>query len=94
VGHRICPMAQKPKKPSAKKANAKPQHHENALQRFGERVEEHLLEGAEMATSTTSSETNVLLAALGAIEGPPFPKSKAAEKRSDAKPKKVRPKKR
>lgn len=87
-------MAQKPKKPAASKTKIKPQHHENAIRRFGEEVEEHLIEGAEMATSTTSSETNVVLAALGAIEGPRVPKEKAEKKRSDGKPKKVRSKKR
>ena len=90
----MAAMAPKPKKPAAKKANVKPQHHENVLERFGEEVESHLLEAAELATSTTSSETNVALAALGAIEGPRVPKPKPEKKRSDGKPKKVRSKKR
>ena len=85
-------MAQKPKKSAANKAN-KPQHHENALQRFGEEVEERFFEGAELATSTTSAETNAVLAVEGAILGPRTPKPKA-DKRSNAKPKKVRSKKR
>jgi hypothetical protein len=87
-------MAQKPKKPAASKAKVKPQHHENALERFGEEVEERFFEGAELATSTTSPETNALLAVEGAILGPRTPKDKAAKKRSDGKPKNVRSKKR
>jgi hypothetical protein len=86
-------MAQKPKKSPAKKAKVKPPHHENALERFGEEIEERFFEGAELATSTTSPETNVLLAVERAIVGPRTPKPKA-EKRSDGKPEKVRPKKR
>jgi hypothetical protein len=44
-------------------------HKENIIQRAAEQVEERLIEGAEMATETTSAETNVALAALRAITG-------------------------
>ena len=47
----------------------KPEHHANPIERLAETVEAHLIEGAELATATTSAETNVLLAALGVIEG-------------------------
>jgi hypothetical protein len=51
----------------AKKAKKR----ENAIQRVGEALEARFFEGAELATQTSSAETNVVLAALGAIEGPP-----------------------
>jgi hypothetical protein len=74
----------------AKKASAEPpqndpeskgEHKENLIERIAEEVESHLIEGAELATSTTSAETNVALAALGAIEGPRTPKEPKAEKK-------------
>jgi hypothetical protein len=58
-------LVPKKSKPSA----AKP-HHENVIQRVAEEVEARFFEGAEMATETSSAETNVALAALAAIEGP------------------------
>ena len=65
---------------------------ENVIERVVEEIESRFLEGAEMATETTSAETNVALAALGAIEGPrdvkPPVRSKAAHgKRKSARPK-------
>ena len=61
------------------------------LKRLAEAVEAHLIEGAELATATTSAETNVAMAALGAIEGPPEPKAEA-ENKPGAKRGKPRPK--
>jgi hypothetical protein len=65
---------------------------ENIVERVGQEIEARFLEGAEMATETSSAETNVILAALGAIEGPhdakPAPKTKAAHaKRKTPRPK-------
>ena len=78
------------KKPPAKGARAKtpttPQtaargKHENIVEHIAQELEARFLEGAEMATETSSAETNVALAALGAIEGPhdaePAPAPKA-----------------
>src|SRR5437879_3438572 len=59
-------MAKKP----AKKTAAKPPHKENLIQRVGEELEARFFEGAELATETTSAETNVALAALAAMECP------------------------
>lgn len=67
-----------PPKPDAK---SKGEHKENVIERIAEEVESHLIEGAELATSTTSAETNVALAALGAIEGPRTPKEPKPEKK-------------
>ena len=57
-----------------------PKKRENVVEHVAQEIEARFLEGAEMATETTSAETNVVLAALGAIEGPqdapPKPKSK------------------
>lgn len=83
-------MAKKP----TKKAAAKPPHKENAIERFAERVEARFFEGAEMATETTSAETNIALAALAAIEGPHDPKPAPKGKPANAKRKNPRPKKR
>jgi hypothetical protein len=84
-----------PKKVAVKKAvPKKPPHRENAIERFAERLEERFFEGAELATETSSAETNVALAALGAIEGPRDSKQPARQKATNAKSKKPRPKKR
>ncbi|HEY9288069.1 MAG TPA: hypothetical protein VIT43_08615 [Candidatus Dormibacteraeota bacterium] len=61
------------------------------LKRLAEEVEAHLIEGAELATATASSETNVAMAALGAIEGPAEAKDQA-EKKPARKRGKPRPK--
>jgi hypothetical protein len=58
-------MAKKVKK----SASGQSAHKENIIQRAAEQVEERLIEGAEMATETTSAETNAALAALRAITG-------------------------
>jgi hypothetical protein len=93
-------MAKKPtaSKPTPEKTStaspAKPRHKENAIERFAERVEARFFEGAEMATETTSAETNIALAALAAIEGPREPKPASKGKPANAKRKSPRPKKR
>jgi hypothetical protein len=86
-------MARKaaPKKVAPKKAAPrKPPHRENAIERFAERLEERFFEGAELATETSSAETNVALAALGAIEGPRDIKQPAKAKATHAKRKRPR----
>jgi hypothetical protein len=90
-------MAKKgaPKKVAPKKAAPKkPLHHENVIQRVAEELEARFFEGAELATETSSAETNVALAALGAIEGPRDAKQPATPKATNAKRKSPRPKKR
>jgi hypothetical protein len=72
-------VARKPKRQSKPEEPAKSKH-ENPIKHFAEEVESHLIEGAELATSTTSAETNVAMAALGAIEGPGEPKPKTEKK--------------
>jgi len=81
-------MAKKaaPKKAAPKKAP----HHENVIQRIGEELEARFFEGAELATETSSAETNVALAALGAIEGPRDVKQPAKAKASNVKRKRPR----
>jgi len=83
-------MAKKaaPKK-SKSPSPAKP-HHENVIERFAERLEARFFEGAELATETSSAETNVALAALGAIEGPRDVKPPAKAKTTNAKRKRPR----
>ena len=79
-------MAKKP----AKRAAAKPPHKENLIQRVGEELEARFFEGAELATETSSAETNIALAALGAIEGPRDSKQPAGPKATHAKRKRPR----
>ena len=89
-------MAKKaaPKKVTRKKvAPKKPPHHENLIERVAEELEARFFEGAELATETSSAETNVALAALGAIEGPRDVKQPARPKVTNAKRKSPRPKK-
>jgi acyl-CoA reductase-like NAD-dependent aldehyde dehydrogenase len=86
-------MAKKPaaKKPGPKADQSQPRRRENIVQRVAEEVEARFLEGAEMATETTSAETNIALAALAAIEGPrdsPTEVKPAHGKRKTARPKK------
>ena len=75
------------KKPAAKTkaATSRSKHHENIIERVADVIEERFLEGAELATETTSAETNVVLAALGAIEGPRDKQPKAPPKPADGK---------
>ena len=63
---------------------------ENVIERVAEELEARFFEGAELATETSSSETNIALAALGAIEGPRDAKQPAKPKASNAKPKRRR----
>jgi hypothetical protein len=85
---------QKPSnEPKATNPEAKPpKRKENPLKHFAEEVEEHLIEGGEMATSTTSAETNVVLSVLGAIEGPQVPKEQPEKQENARKRNKPRPK--
>jgi hypothetical protein len=80
-------VPKKSKKPTVKRR-------ENAIQRAAEEVEARFLEGAEMATETTSAETNVALAAWTAIRGPEDDEGKPAAKPQNANPKATRSKKR
>ena len=91
------------KKPAVKKSApqktknaspAKPRHKENLIERLEQVIESRFFEGAEQATDTTSAETNAVLAALAAIEGPREPKPTSKGKSADAKRKSPRPKKR
>ena len=71
-------------------AGSKKPHHENLIQRVAEELEARFFEGAELATETSSAETNVALAALGAIEGPQDVKQPARPKAPHAKRKRPR----
>jgi hypothetical protein len=92
------------KKPAARKSTrkkttttsqAKPRHKETPIEHLEQVIESRFLEGAEMATETTSAETNVVLAALAAIEGPHDARPPAAkDKHGKLKSPAVRPKKR
>lgn len=83
------------KKPP-KRASRTPGKHENIIERVAQELESRFLEGAELATETTSAETNVALAVLGAIEGPPDDEPQTRSKTAHGKRKSpaVRPKKR
>lgn len=76
-----------------KPVKTKPEHHENIIERIGDDLESRFIAAAEVATGTTSAETNLATAALRAIEGPaePEPLSEAAtptpEKGTEAQPK-------
>ncbi len=76
----------------AKPASAAHSKHENVIERVAQELEARFLEGAELATETSSAETNVVLAALGAIEGPHDVEPKAKSKAAHAKPKNPRSK--
>jgi len=92
---KAAPKKVAPKKAAPKKAAPKkPPHHENLIERVAEELEARFFEGAELATETSSSETNVALAALGAIEGPRDRKQPASQKATHGKRKSPRPKKR
>jgi acyl-CoA reductase-like NAD-dependent aldehyde dehydrogenase len=90
MGRKAAPKKAAPKKVAPKK----PPHRANLIERVAERLEERFFEGAELATETSSAETNVALAALGAIEGPRKVKQPARPKATNAKRKSPRPKKR
>lgn len=87
-------MSPRQKKGVSDKTKDAAPRRENPIKHLAEEVEEHLIEGAELATSTTSPETNAVLAIEGTIVGPRVPKAKAEKKPSNAKPKKVRSKNR
>jgi hypothetical protein len=53
-----------------KPEDLKPEHHETLIERVGDELESRFLAAAEVATGTTSAETNLATAALRAIEGP------------------------
>jgi len=76
-------MAKKPAK-NEKASASEPKHKENILERAVDVIEERFLEGAELATETTSAETNLALAALGAIEGPRDTEPEVEAKPADA----------
>jgi hypothetical protein len=90
------------KKAGAKKAGqkktAKPpasptgRKRENVIERVAEELEARFFEGAELATETTSAETNIVLAALGAIEGPHDAPADVKGKAAHGKRKTARPK--
>ena len=82
------------RKAAAKKAAPKKIKRENLIERVAEELEARFFEGAELATETSSAETNVALAALGAIEGPRDLKQAASSKATHGKRKSPRPKKR
>jgi hypothetical protein len=87
------PALRKPAPPKTRKA-AKSPHKENPIEHLEQVIESRFFEGAEMATETTSAETNVALAALAAIEGPREPKPTSKGKSAHGKRKSPRPKKR
>jgi hypothetical protein len=65
---------------------------ENVIERVAQELEARFFEGAELATETTSAETNIALAALGAIEGPHDDQPEAGGKAAHGKRKTARPK--
>src|SRR5256714_4944573 len=81
------------KKPS-KPAAATGRKSENVIERVAEELEARFFEGAELATRTTSAETNIALAALGAIEGPHDVEPQAEAKAAHGKRKTARRKSR
>jgi hypothetical protein len=92
---KAAPKKVAPKKTTPKKAiPGRPQHRENVIERVAEEIEARFFEGAELATETSSAETNVVLAALGAIEGPRDVNQPARSKPAHGKRKSPRPKKR
>lgn len=89
-------VAKKSKAASVKRAGtgaAAKSRRENPIKRAAEEIEARFFEGAEQATDTTSPETNIVLAAIGAIEGPRDVTPKKA-KGSDGKRKAARSKNR
>jgi hypothetical protein len=88
----------KPKSPSTsgggQGGGSKKPKRENLIERVAEELEARFFEGAELATETSSAETNIALAALGAIEGPRDVKQPASPKATHGKRKSPRPKKR
>ena len=93
----MAEVAKKSKPAAAKgpktQAPAKSRH-ENPIKHAAEELEARFLEGAEQATDTTSPETNVVLAAIAAIEGPRDIKPGAKAKATNGKRKTTRSKNR
>jgi len=92
MARKAAPKKSKAPSPSGggQGGGSKKPHHENLIQRVAEELEARFFEGAELATETSSAETNVALAALGAIEGPRDVKQPAKAKASHAKRKRPR----
>ncbi|GAC1483758.1 MAG: hypothetical protein PVSMB9_09550 [Candidatus Dormibacteria bacterium] len=61
-------MEEKPEE--IKPQTNEPQQHESFIERVGDELESRFIAAAEVATGTTSAETNLATAALRAIEGP------------------------
>ncbi len=61
---------------------AQPEHHESIIERIGDELESRFLAAAEVATATTSAETNLADAVVRAIEGP-VKESPSADKEKD-----------
>jgi hypothetical protein len=73
-------------KPDEQKADpVQPKHHESLIERVGDELGSRFLAAAEVATATTSAETNVADALLRAIEGPPKDESPEPETENKAK---------
>jgi hypothetical protein len=89
MAKKAAPPPAGPKKASKAATGRK---RENVIQRVAEELEARFFEGAEMATETTSAETNVALAALGAIEGPRDAPPQAGRKAEHGKRKTTQPK--
>ena len=64
---------------------AQAKHHESLIERVVDELEARFLAAAEVATATTSSETNVADALLRAIEGPPKDDPSESEAETKAK---------
>ena len=79
-------------KAAAKKAAPKKPEAGNVIERVGEELEARFFESAELATETTSAESNIALAALGAIEGPREAKQSTRPKAANARSRRARPK--
>jgi hypothetical protein len=77
--------ADDPKADAEKLDTAKPEHHESIIERIGDELESRFLAAAEVATATTSAETNMADAVLRAIEGPPKDESPKPETENKAK---------
>ena len=60
-------MEEKPEDP---RPNQSEPQHESLLERVGDELESRFIAAAEVATGTSSAETNLATAALRAIEGP------------------------
>jgi len=64
-----------------------PEHHESIIERIGDELESRFLAAAEVATATTSAETNMADAVVRAIEGPAKDVSPEPDQGKDSKAK-------